>query len=455
MINLNLQASPEAACRRQTPVADASFKEPAYWLPWLVAGLVAWATAAPAQVALRDAVANDTAATARSLQQQSQDYTYKNGDFRLLVTPALNLQWIDNPTLSSSNVESDFVIQPTVGVLTSYPLSEQNLLQLNFTAGYNAYVREQYLDSFFLQSGSGLSFDIHLKDILINLHDQFSYEQDSAQNSALANTGNYGIFQNSLGLSVSEDLTKINLSAGYDHQNVLFSGSQFSGADHATENFFCRGGYVFNSRLTAGLEASAAFTTYDQTGSTNGLSYGLNNNQAYSVGVYATFQPDEFLQIQPRVGYIIMQFDQTSQSLSTSDLNSWYADLNLTHAITKAISYSLDIGRSVSGGVQSDVVQTYYVTPGATWNFRKDWTVQVSLSYNYGQQGTGSTLLAPNSNLVSEDFTWYTGTLGFSHAITSRLNVSFDYRFTERSSTAQLRGYTQNELDLQLTYHPK
>lgn len=437
---------------RKTLETVKALSSPRARLAQCVAASLLLAFSASAQDALRNNVAIGEAQQARSLQEQSSDYTYKNGAFRLSVVPSLDMQWIDNINLSSTNVEDDFVIRPTVGITTSYPISEQNLLSLNLTAGYSTYLKHSSESSFYLSSGSGLSFDVYVKDVLINLHDQFSYEQDSSQNSAVANTGTYGTFQNSAGLSASWDLDTVTLSAGYDHQNVLATSSGFDGTDHSAEMFFARAGYNVSSRLVVGLEASASLTTYDQDI--------LNNNQSYSLGVYANFKPDSYFQFQPRAGYTISQFQQTSTNLTTSNLKSWYADLDVTHAITKAISYSVDAGRSVGLGVQSDATETYYVTPSVTWNLRKDWTINASMSYNYGQQGVGSTLspsLPPELRdllVSSEDYSWYTGTLGFSHAITRRFDFSFNYRVTLRSSSGEDRGYTQNQVELQLSYHP-
>ena len=437
---------PPLLIRRNVEAVNALFMPQARFCRWIAVGLLITRADASAQQALMNSLATSTAADQGS-QPQASDYTYKNGDFRLWVAPALDLQWNDNVQIYQTGQQSDFEIRPTVGLITTYPISQQNQLKLNFTVGYNKYVTYDSLDSFYLQAGSGLSFDVNVKEVRINLHDQFSYVQDSSQNSQVANTGSYGTFQNTAGLLASWDLTKLILSAGYDHQNVLSTSTQFNDNDHSSELLFARAGYLVNPRLTTGLEASASFTTYDQAI--------LNNNQSYSIGAYADYKPDEYFDFQPRAGYVIYQFDQSSQALQTSDLNSWYADLKVTHKITDAINYSIDAGHRVGLGVQSDATEAWFITPSVTWNLKKDWSIIGSLSYENGQQGTGSTAVSPGSNLVSENYSYYTATLGFSHPITSRITFNFNYRLTSRSSSSQDRGYTQNEVDLQLTYHPQ
>jgi len=61
--------------------------------------------------------------------------------------------------------------------------------------------------------------------------------------------------------------------------------------------------------VTTGIEGTGSFTTYDQMV--------LNDNNSYSVGVYADWQPDKYFRCQPRFGYTIFQFQHTSQTNRT------------------------------------------------------------------------------------------------------------------------------------------
>jgi hypothetical protein len=173
---------------------------------WLVAAVILTIRLSFAQDALRTSLAGDAAAEARNLQQQSQAYTIKSGDFRLLVTPGLSLDWNDNINLSKTDPLQDFIVFPTLGLNMSYPVTERNLLRLNVTIGYKDYLEHSDYSGLYVQSGSTLSYDIYVKDFWINLHDRFSYDQDSSQQAAVANTGTYGYYENTLGLNATWDL---------------------------------------------------------------------------------------------------------------------------------------------------------------------------------------------------------------------------------------------------------
>lgn len=415
---------------------------------WILAALFLTLFSAPAQEALRNSVAGSTAAETRAKQMQSQDYTFRSGDFRMLITPALAAQWNDNVNLSETNVLDDYILTPSVGIVSSYPLTQRNVLFLDVNIGYSRYLNHPDLSTFDINSttGTGVSFDIGIKDVTLNLHDWFNYTQDSSQNATVANTANYGTFQNTAGLAATWDLNQVTLSAGYDHQNVLSTSGEFNNINHSAEMFFLRSGLQVHPQVTLGLETTAALTRYDKSGGTNAL----NNNDAYTVGPYVEFRPSSALRVTARGGYSTYQFEQSSSALQTSSQNTWYAGLNLSHQIMESIAYTLDVGREENLGIQSDLTEDWYVRPNINWAFIKDWNFRTGLFYQHGRQGVGD--VAGN---LREDYDWYGGSLALEHTLTSRLTVGLNYRLTVRSSSLADHGYTQNLVGLQLTYRPQ
>jgi hypothetical protein len=395
-----------------------------------------------AQEALRDSLAGDAAAEARKIQLESLPYTIKSGDFRLLVVPSLGLAWNDNVNVSKIDPEQDFILSPLVQLNASYPITQYNLLSLNVGAGYDKYFEHDQYSTWRVQSGTELSFDIYVKDFWINLHDRVQYVQDTSQQPALSGTATYSTLNNTAGLSVTWDLNKLTLSAGYDHENIISPTSQqYESQDGATEMVYTRAGLEVYPGVTPGIEGTGSFTTYDQMV--------LNDNNSYSVGVYADWQPGKALRVQPRVGYTIFQFQHTSSSIQTSDLNSWYADLNITHQITDAIGYTLDAGHEVQTGIQSDAIEDWYVRPGIHWDIIKNVGLNTSFSYEHGKQGVGN--VAGN---LSENFDWFGVDVGVNYSIFKKLSVGLDYRLTLRSSNIANNEYTQNVVSLSLTYQP-
>jgi hypothetical protein len=429
---------------------------------WIAILIFLAALSAPAQEALRNSVAGETAADSRSQQMQSQDYTFKDGDFRLLLTPAMGFEWNDNVNLSQTNLLDDYIVKPAVGIKASYPFTQRNVLFLDVSVGYDRYLKHANFSSFDLNSssGTGLSFDIGIKDVTINLHDWMSYVQDSAVNGTVANTAIYGTFQNTAGLSGTWDLNQVTLSLGYDHQNIIATSSQYDYINHAAEMLSARASFQVHPKVTVGLESTAAFTTYEQTV--------LNNNDAYTIGAFTELRPGAYFKVTARAGFATYQFQNSSTTnnviiinpgqgnipigtrVQTSDQNSWYANLNISHQPRDSISYLLDTGHEVQLGTQSDLVEDWYVRPSITWNIIKDLTFNTSLFYEHGNQGVGNI-----TGNLTDTFDWYGGELNLEHPLTSWLSLGLNYRLTLRSSSTPNDGYTQNLVGLQLTYHPK
>ena len=378
-----------------------------------------------AQEALRNSLAGDAAAFQRN-QQMAQPYTIKSGDFKLLIAPSVGLDWNDNVYLARDNAEDDFILSPTLALNASYPLTGYNLLNLSVTCGYNKYFNHSELSRFDVQSGSALSFDLYVKDLWINVHDRVSYSQDSATSAAIANTGEYGTFQNTSGLSGTWDLEDVTLTLGYDHQIYRTTTTQFDYTDNSGESILARAGVKVHPKLTLGVEGTVSLTSYDQKV--------LNNNTGYSGGVYGDWRPGSFLSVHPRFGYSVYDFQQTSLFVKASNENSWYVDLTMSHEATDFMSYSLSAGHELTLGIQADSIEDWYFRPNITWTVIKDVGLNTSLFYEHGKQGSGKV-----TGFSEENFDQYGGSLSLSCSPIKRLEVSLNYRLTLRSSDVASR----------------
>lgn len=394
---------------------------------------------ASAQEAVRSFLADQTAAEARSVDLESLPHTIKAGDVRLLLTPSVSLGWNNNVYLASSDEKSDFILKPQLDAQMSYPLTRRNLLTLDAGLGWEKYFQHDELSTWFVRSGSQLAVDAYVKDFEINVHDRFEYERDAAQEAAVANTAEYGNIDNLVGLLASWDLEDVVLKLGYDHENVFSTEAQFQNQDRSDELLLGSAGFRLHPRLTAGVEATGFFTTYDQSV--------FNDCNGFTLGAYAEWRPGTNFRVQPHVGYAAYLFQQTSLSLRTTDVNSWYADLTVTHEPTASISYSLSAGHEFRLGIQSDVTEDWYVRPHISWNFVKGATAELALPYEHGRQGAET-----QSGNLTETYDWFGGNILLSCWIMKKLRAGVEYRLTLRASSMADREYKQHMVQVNLTY---
>jgi hypothetical protein len=392
-----------------------------------------------AQEALRHSMAGAAAAESRRLNLESRAYTFKAGDFRLLASTSLGLDYSDNVRLRQATQEDDFIIRPGLSLSGSYPLTTRNLLSLNVAGGYMKYIDHNDLSRWFVQSGSEIAFDIFIRDFWINLHNRFAFTQQAAEEPAIAGTGNYGRFQNTAGISATWDLRDLTLSAGYDHLNAISIGGQFQQTDRTSELFVSRAGFRLNPALTAGIEGTATLTSYEQRL--------LNDSFGYSAGVYGQWHAGRAFSVQPRAGYTAYSFDQTSRVVPAVDQDAWYADLTIAHRPTEFVSYSISAGRELRLGIQTDAIESYYVRPSATWHLFKHVGLNTSLSYEHGSQSGGRL-----GGFSEETYDHFSGGLGLSYSPIRNLRTSLSYRIIVRTSDVALRDYTKNLVSLMLAY---
>jgi Putative beta-barrel porin 2 len=401
---------------------------------------------AGAQEAVRNVENGDAAATTRAAQMESPtmpEYTFKDGDFTLLALPSATLEWNDNIYLTRSHTD-DFIVRPAVALTASYPLTDRNLLFVDISIGYDWYLQHQSLSTFELNSssGTGLSFDLAVKDFNFNFHDWISYVQDASQTPNAANTANYGTFRNVAGVTGTWELSKSILSLGYDHENILATSSQFNRINHSAEMLNARAGLKIHPRLTVGVEATAAFTTYEQTI--------LNNNDAYTAGGYAEYKPGKAFSLTARGGFSTYQFQQTSTAIRTGNANSWYGSVLLAHQPRESVAYQIEAGHEVQFGINSDLLEDWYVRPTVTWRFIRNLDFTTGLFYENGKQGVSNV-----SGNLAENFNWYGGQISLRHRLTKRFEIGALYRLTLRASNQASQSYTQNLVGIQLTYHPQ
>jgi hypothetical protein len=394
------------------------------------------------QDALTALLAGNAATEKLQQQQQIQDYTVKFGDFRLLAAPSVELDWNDNVNLAKEGAESDFIVRPGLQLSASYPLTEANVLAVSVGAGYNEYIEHTDLSYWYLQSGSQVAFDAAIKDFRFDLHDRFSATQDSAQESGIAGTGTYGIIQNTSGLSVLWDLEDVALSLGYDHQIVEATSSQFSYDDLNAEYLTSQAGFRLHPDLTVGVEATGSLTSYDE--------HILNNNDSYSVGAFGDWKPGSSFRIQPHVGYTVYLYQQTSTTIPAVNAASLYANVTASQQVTDTLSYSIAGGREDRPGIDTDLIQDWFVRPSVNWTGIKDVTIGANFSYEHGSQSQGS--VPGSANYGGEVYNYLAGGINVAYQLTKRLAISMNGRFIGRSSTVSILEYTQDQVGLRLDY---
>jgi hypothetical protein len=388
------------------------------------------------------------------------EYNMKAGPVYFNVTGSVDSEFNDNIGLVNTGAKSDFLITPEVGLGVQWPVTQSNTLTLTTSLGYTKYLIHPQFDTahILVSPGSALSFDIYTGDFKINLHDDFSYQQDPVNEGALSNVTTFDRFQNVGGISVLWDLNKVLVNLNYDHINFIASELQDStGAqlpnpellDYSADQVSGSVEVHASSTLVFGVESAASERVYDHF---------TGEYSALSAGLFSRVQITDHLKAEISGGYQLLNTPANSvapgailpagvftPTSSAGTSNDYYANLTFDHELNHYYTERLSLGHENSIGYLAEQESSYYVNYTGTWKVNRHLNLAVTLGYQD---------VADIGGLIgTSSYQYISAALQASFPITRSLSGAVLYEFDDKSAEASPQSYSQNRVDAILTYH--
>jgi hypothetical protein len=422
--------------KKETIRLDAS-----RWQGYLTVGLVvllgcgAWA-----QDAYRASLAGQAAAEAKKQILENQRFNVKLGPVSLRLGTQLGLEATDNVrSTSEQNAEADLIIRPRLNVAALWRVTEKNSLNLSLGVGYEKYLRTAQYDGLFISPDSDLSFDLYIKDFVVNLHSRFSYSQDITGDPTISGIGGLSRFENTSGVRTTWDLNKAVLTAGYDHEVYIPTDPQYSRYSRGSELGTVSAAFQIHPAFFAGLQVGGGMTTYDdQT---------QPNYDQYSAGPFFSVRLSDYTTVRLAGGYVAYFIDAGATTNPAPNLNAFYCDLTLQQQLGSTLSHSLSVGRQIQSGSVSSVTDQYYARYNANWRLFRKTRLSASLSY---QNISYSYFSQPGNS--GEGINFYSLGLTLSRPLTRHMTGNLGYQFYLKDSDVKNNDYTRNQLALTLIY---
>lgn len=385
----------------------------------------------------------------------------KVGPVLLNFNSSLEADFNDNIAVSSSGQVSDFLLTPEVGIDASWPVSQENTLSLTTSLGYTFYLFHPKYDTSqaLVSPNSRLSFNIYTGDFKINLHDDFSYEQDPVTEAVLSNIVNFDRFSNDAGIGVTWDLNKVILNLNYDHinffsfdlQNVNGTHASNPGAlDYSADQVSASAEFHFSSTFITGLEATGSLRSYDQFS---------GDYDQFSVGPYVKVQVTDHIKAEASAGFQyastpandltpnqILQPNSLQANSSSSSSDSYYADLSLEQKVNAYYFHRLALGHDLQLDILGDQSDSTYVNYTSSWKVNNHLNLAFTLGYQDVSESGGGLLDVASYNLLT-----FGAQANFP--VTKRISGSVFYQFNDKFAAASDQSYEQNKLGMILTYH--
>lgn len=397
------------------------------------------------QEALRISM-GDLAAEAQQQADSSLGY------YNLLLGPTawsfssgMGFTFNDNVRLQP-NGESDLILQPGASALMHWPITIKNSLDISLAAGYSEYLQHQDLSQFFINPGSGLSFDVYVGDFKINLHDRITITEYAYQNpGASGNNQNLESLQNTAGISSLWDLDKAIVNFGYDHVNYTSLGqAQPYQPDAASENLYVNGGVRVRPELLLGLEAGGTVINYSQSSSANTLP--IPDAVQWNVGAFGSAKISDYLDVRLDAGYTDYVPDNTATNLLTQNNSGLYVSFSLSHRVNRFMNYTLTAGRSTDLSAYGQAQSYYFVSLAPNWTVFNKYSISTPFSWRQ------ATLIY--SGIVNNDVNYDQITMGLnvSRSLTQKLSAGISYQYVKDTSGQTYYNYTVNIVSLNFTY---
>lgn len=372
------------------------------------------------------------------------------GPVQFTMGASASLGWVDNVNLSAENPQADELVQAGLSTGWFWPATERTALRLAAGGSYHYYFHNRQYNGFEIAPNSVLNWDIGFPDGSVSLFDMFSYSQQIITEAALANTGTLPRYDNTAGARVTWTPGRWLTQAGYSHETFFSNNSAYEYLNRSSELMFLRGGWRFAEATQAGVEASGSITSYQQRPET---AYSV------SVGPYLDWQITQALLASIRGGSAFNAFENSGAANSpNSTLPSYYAGVFVSHQLTADFSHYLNVRRDVQLGLNrgSDYVEQLTAEYAVSYNLTRWVGLGLSLTYENGTQPfqtTVDTIFGPIPVSEIEKFDRFGVGLRCSWQLTAKLSASLGYTYWQRGSNIPKRGYSQNNVSLQLSYN--
>lgn len=386
-----------------------------------------------AQESLRHSQAGREYSEARLVIPKSR-YNIKLGELLVNLQSRLRLEYDDNIYLREINRIDDFIIHPELKIMTYYPITRLNALRLDVTAGYRKYLENGEADSGFvnIMPSSALNFDVFIGDMRLNIHDFFGFASVpvSAVNRDISgySKANFGRFINRLGLFGIWDLNDMWFTFGGDWilYRAMFDGEDiFDYTDNDLYTAFARLGFNITPTFNAGLEATATWT--DFKGDFN------NDSFNYSFGPFFNLQLSDYFAIRGEGGVTGYEFDTGARNRDFNDtLIDWYMKLTFEHEVNQYLTHTLQLGREIAIGYDTNYYKQYFARAEQTWKIIKDLSIGTNQFVEWADPSDGP--------FAEESLRWGAG-IHFGYQLTKQDNLKWGYEYLEKDSKLFLRDY--------------
>jgi len=365
----------------------------------------------------------------------NQPYNLRMGPLTLRLDAGVTTGYNDNVNLSHTGAVADMITTPEVGVHGLWQVTDLNALNFNIGLGYQTYLSHPEDNSILLAPDSEAQFNFFVGDVMLTVHDGFSYQQDPTQIGQLSNTVRLARFTNDAGIGAKWDLSSFVFSLDYDHTNFWVTTSYYDYLTNQSDTIAPKITYNVDKSIKAGLSMSVSDTRYEKSFQ--------NDNENLSVGPFVTATITKSLSVTAQGGGYFTTYDKGGTNGDSQNLSSFYGSVGINHQITENINESLTAGREYLPGLTSNYTARIYANYTLTW--------QATSYLNAGANLIWENLSDSNAT-VRENSNRYGFGLSATDSLNEHVTLSLNYQYLVKIADPSYLSYEQNQVTAGVNY---
>jgi hypothetical protein len=390
---------------------------------------------AAAQGIERESLSGESVAEQLRQSGVNQPYNLLLGPVTLRAEADATVNYNDNIGLNKTGRLSDVILTPSGVLNADWKVSDLNDIHLVLGIGYEAYLIHSQFNSLLLSPDSEAQFNFFVGDVIITLHDSFSYQQDPTAIAQLSNQTRLSRWQNDVGVSATWDLDEIILSLDYDHANLWVTQSAYSYLTNQSDTFSPKVTVKVNPSIDAGVSLSVSDVRYEQSFE--------NDYVSLSVGPFVNATISKNLSVDAQVGGYFADYDTGGGNGDSENVSSFYGSAGVTHRINDFLNQSATVGREFIPGLTSNFTQRVYANYTLTWQATKDINLGGNLLWEN---------LDDSDAIFHEDSNRYGAGISANDNLNQHLTLSFNYQYLIKDANPSILDYSQNSTTVGMRY---
>lgn len=361
-------------------------------------------------------------------------YNLKLGPMTFNFSARAGIAYNDNIALSNQK-KSDMILSSGLGIKGAYPVTDFNILRVNFDFGFKKYLRNSELDTRSLTidpaSDSQLDFEVQLDDLTLRFYDDIELIEDPFVEPSVSGVSQFRRLTNTLGVDAVWDKGDLNIF-GNLHRGLthMLGTPNFDHLNSWNTGLSTRVSAQVRPWVTLGLVTSMSWVDYWKSTRGNSVTRSLGPDMVMEVGDHMV------------VSASLLRSSMEIRGASSSDTDTYTGNMGIRHEINRIMNHSFRIAHTLKPALQasSNTLRNTSYIYAFGWSASDRLNVSSGVNYNTGMEEDQEAYKRMDLHL------------GFDYLLSPKTTANVNFGHAIRWSDSGAGDYRRNLIELGVTH---